>query len=257
VSRLFWGRDSVLAAPADERDPPERPAVASPFETRPSDRPVVELVDVTRTYPSATPIHALRPTDLQVTRREYVAITGPSGSGKSTLLNLVGLLDLPDTGRVVLDGTDTTRLADGARTAVRGAKIGFVFQAFHLLSHRSALDNVALAGMYRAVPRAKRWQRAAQALDRVGLGDRLHALPSELSGGQCQRVAIARALADDPALLLCDEPTGNLDSATSETILDLLDLLNTQGVTVMVSTHDDLVADRATRRLHIEDGIVA
>lgn len=219
--------------------------------------PIVRLDGVGLTYPGPPPVPALRPTDLVIEQGEYVAVVGPSGSGKSTLLNVLGLLDRPTTGRYELDGWDTGSLSDADRTALRGRHIGFVFQAFHLLPYRSALENVALAQLYAGTPRRAREEAAVDALNRVGLGHRLHAAPTTLSGGERQRVAIARALAANPRLLLCDEPTGNLDSATAEEVLALFDRLHAEGQTIVLVTHDPTVAARAHRRLHLVDGTVS
>ncbi|MDI2129206.1 ABC transporter ATP-binding protein [Yinghuangia seranimata] len=218
--------------------------------------PVIAFHGVGLTYPGPPPVPALLPVDLRVERGEFVTIVGPSGSGKSTFLNVAGLLDRPSSGRYVLDGVDTGALKDAERTAVRGSRIGFVFQAFHLLAHRGALENVELGMLYGGLPRRERAERARAALVRVGLGHRLHALPTTLSGGERQRVAIARALAPRPALLLCDEPTGNLDTATAADVLDLLDELHAAGMTVMLITHDPQVAARGTRTLTIRDGLL-
>lgn len=219
--------------------------------------PVIELHGVGRTYPGPPPVHALRPTDLTVSRGEYVAVVGPSGSGKSTLLNVLGLLDRPTDGTYALDGVDTGALSDGSISAVRGQKIGFVFQAFHLLAHRTATENVALAQLYGGPRKAQRLAAARRTLAQVGLAHRLDALPTALSGGERQRVAIARALVNQPSLLLCDEPTGNLDTTTSAQVLDLLDDLNTQGTTLIVITHDPVTASRARRTVTIRDGILS
>jgi putative ABC transport system ATP-binding protein len=216
--------------------------------------PVLELTAVARVYPGPSPVHALRPTDLIVHSGEFVAITGPSGSGKSTLLNLLGLLDRPDAGTLRLDGLDTGRLAERDRTALRGRRIGFVFQAFHLLPYRTTTENVAVAQVYSGVRRSERERVAREALAVVGLAHRLDALPTTLSGGERQRVAIARALINSPSLILCDEPTGNLDSGTSRTVLDLLDTVNANGATIVMITHDQDVAARARRILRIQDG---
>ncbi|WP_369392379.1 ABC transporter ATP-binding protein [Streptomyces sp. CG1] len=218
--------------------------------------PVITLRGTALTYPGPPPVAALQPCDLTVHHGDFVTVVGPSGSGKSTFLNIVGLLDSPTEGCYLLDGIDTGRLDDPARSALRGRRVGFVFQAFHLLPHRSALENVQLALVYQRVPRRERAERAREALERVGLGHRIHALPTTLSGGERQRVAIARALAGQPSLLLCDEPTGNLDTATAAQVLDLLEELNAGGVTVVVITHDPVVAQRGTRILHIRDGIL-
>lgn len=221
-----------------------------------SNVPLIELTGVSRTYPGPPAVHALAPVDLIVHAGEYVAVVGASGSGKSTLLNVLGLLDAPTSGRYRLDGTDTHRLGDAGRTALRAGAIGFVFQEFHLLAHRSVLDNVALGQLYTGVRAPQRLAQARQVLCRVGLGDRLHALPTQLSGGQRQRVAIARALVNHPRLLLCDEPTGNLDSATAAAVMDLVGDLHTDGVTVLLITHDPITAARAGRRLTVSDGFV-
>jgi putative ABC transport system ATP-binding protein len=192
--------------------------------------------------------------DLMIDQGDYVGVVGPSGSGKSTLLNVLGLLDRPDTGSYVLEGTETTRLDDRRRTALRGARIGFVFQSFHLMDYRTVAENVMLGGLYTGLGRAERRRRAAAALERVGMAHRSGFLPTRLSGGERQRVAIARALVGEPALLLCDEPTGNLDSVTTRAVLDLFDELRANGTTLLVITHDDTVADRADRRIHLRDG---
>ncbi|HEY3955789.1 MAG TPA: ABC transporter ATP-binding protein [Streptosporangiaceae bacterium] len=219
--------------------------------------PVIELRGLARTYPGSPPVHALRPADLVVGENDYVAVTGPSGSGKSTLLHLLGLLDTPTAGRYLLDGVDTSRLSDRDRSALRGRRIGFVFQAFHLLAYRTALENVLLAELYNHTPRDSRLQAAAGALGAVGLGHRIDALPTTLSGGECQRVAIARALVNRPSLLLCDEPTGNLDSHMAGTLMELLDQLNADGLTIVIITHDASVAAHARRTVTISDGILS
>jgi putative ABC transport system ATP-binding protein len=218
--------------------------------------PVIALHQAALTYPGPPSVAALQPCDLAVQPEEFVTVIGPSGSGKSTFLNIVGLLDSPTEGRYLLDGIDTNRLNDPERSALRGRRIGFVFQAFHLMPHRTALDNVQLALVYQRVPRRERAERAREALEQVGLGHRVHAFPTTLSGGERQRAAIARALAGRPSLLLCDEPTGNLDTSTAAQVLDLLEELNASGVTVVVITHDPAVACRGTRTLHIRDGVL-
>jgi putative ABC transport system ATP-binding protein len=218
--------------------------------------PVIELRGLTRTYPGSPPVAALRPADLVIEEGDYVAVTGPSGSGKSTLLHLLGLLDSPTQGRYLLDGLDTSQLKDKERSALRGRRVGFVFQSFHLLPYRSALENVELAELYNRTPRAGRLPAAVEALDKVGLGHRLNALPTTLSGGECQRVAIARALVNRPSLLLCDEPTGNLDSGNAAALMELLDELNAAGFTIVVITHDQAVAAHAGRTIAISDGVL-
>ncbi|MFD7321158.1 ABC transporter ATP-binding protein [Streptomyces sp. NPDC059875] len=223
----------------------------------PSEPPVIEFRQVGLTYPGPPPVEAFRPSDLTVRRGEFITVVGPSGSGKSTFLNIAGLLDTPTTGSFLLDGIDTGRLRDTERTALRGRRIGFVFQAFHLLPHRSARENVELAMVYSGAPRRERPQRAREALDRVGLGHRTDALPTRMSGGERQRVAIARALVARPSLLLCDEPTGNLDTGNAEAVLQLLEALNAEGITIVLITHDLAVADRGRRTVTIRDGILS
>ena len=202
-------------------------------------------------------VRALDGVSFAIARGEYVAIIGPSGSGKSTLMNVIGCLDTPSAGRYVLDGVDVSRLDDDQLAAIRNRKIGFVFQNFHLMARASAVDNVALPLLYSGVSRRERRERARQALVRVGLGDRMDHRPDQLSGGQRQRVAIARSLVNDPALLLADEPTGNLDSKTGKEIVGLFEALNAEGVTLVMVTHDRDLALRARRRLEIIDGVIA
>jgi putative ABC transport system ATP-binding protein len=216
--------------------------------------PVVLLDQMCRVFPTEPPVEALQSIDLRVDPSEYVAIIGPSGSGKSTLLNVLGLLDRPTSGRYLLDGLDTADLGDAARAAERGRRIGFVFQSFHLLSYRTVEENVGLSELYLGTNRKDRRRRATEALDRVGLSHRLGFEPIRLSGGERQRVAIARALLGEPSLLLCDEPTGNLDTANTESVLDLFDDLREQGLTILVITHDSEVAERAQRRVRMVDG---
>jgi putative ABC transport system ATP-binding protein len=219
--------------------------------------PVIQLSAVGYTYSGPPPVRALRPTDLVIRRGEHVAITGPSGSGKSTLLNLLGLLDRPTEGRLEIDGIDLGGASERDRAAVRSRHIGFVFQSFHLLPHRSAIENVMLALVYADVPRRRRYPQAMSALGEVGLARRAHALPRELSGGERQRVAIARALVNRPSLLLCDEPTGNLDSAATQELTDLLGALHSQGATLLVITHNPVVAALAQRQIRIRDGCLS
>ncbi|GAA1538833.1 ABC transporter ATP-binding protein [Streptomyces albidochromogenes] len=223
----------------------------------PSEPPVIEFRQVGLTYPGPPPVEAFRPGDLVVRKGEFITVVGPSGSGKSTFLNIAGLLDTPTRGSFLLDGIDTGRLKDTERTTLRGRRIGFVFQAFHLLPHRSARENVELAMVYGGVPRRERPQRASEALARVGLGHRTDALPTRMSGGERQRVAIARALVARPSLLLCDEPTGNLDSGNAEAVLQLLETLNAEGITVVLITHDLAVAARGRRTITIRDGTLS
>lgn len=266
---------------------------------------VIRLDDVSRAFPTEPPVLALSKICLRVGQGDYVAIVGPSGSGKSTLLNTLGLLDRPTSGSYLLDGIETTTLRDGARTRLRGRKIGFIYQSFHLLAHRTVAENVMLAEVYGRSGRAGREKaglgrprlgrtdrgrtgngpagrektghgpvdapvgaavagygrrgrraRAEEALEKVGMTHRLDFLPDRLSGGERQRVAIARALMGGPSLLLCDEPTGNLDSRNTGAVLDLFDDLRDQGLTLLVITHEDAVSSRAGRRVRISDGIL-
>ena len=219
--------------------------------------PVVELEGVSRTFAGSPPVEAVRATDLTVAEGEYLSVVGPSGSGKSTLLHLLGCLDRPTDGTYRLRGIDVGALPDGKRTALRGREIGFVFQAFHLLPHRTVLENVVTGMLYNRTPRRQRRSQATEALERVGLGHRIGFTPTKLSGGERQRVAIARAIAAGPSLLLSDEPTGNLDKATTESLLDLFDELRSDGLTLIVITHDAAVSRRADRRIEIIDGIIA
>jgi putative ABC transport system ATP-binding protein len=216
--------------------------------------PVLQLVRLSRTFPGPPPIEALKPCDLTVLTGDYLAITGPSGSGKSTLLHVLGLLDKPTGGQYLLDGYDTAQLTEGDRSSLRANRIGFVFQSFHLLARRTAVENVAMAMLYNGTKRAGRRQACTEALERVGLGHRVGALPQTMSGGERQRVAIARALVNQPSLLLCDEPTGNLDSANSAVVMDHLGGLHAAGYTIVVITHDPSVAARASRVIEIRDG---
>ncbi|MEI5034933.1 ABC transporter ATP-binding protein [Streptomyces sp. S1A(2023)] len=220
----------------------------------PARTPVIHLRGTGLTYEGPPPVVALQPCDLVVRRGEFVTVVGPSGAGKSTLLNIIGLLDAPTLGTYVLDGFDTAGLRDADRTALRGHRIGFVFQSFHLLPHRTALENVALALVYRNIKRRERLASAREALVRVGLEHRTDAMPSTLSGGERQRVAIARALVGRPSLLLCDEPTGNLDTATAGSILALFHELHGAGMTIVVITHDPAVAEQGERTVTIRDG---
>lgn len=213
--------------------------------------PLVSLTGVSRRFGE---VLAVSEVDLVVHPGEYVAVTGYSGSGKSTLLNLIGLLDRPTTGAVQVGGVDTKSFTDDQRSALRGRSIGFVFQGFHLLQNRTARENVELGMLYRGLPYPERRRRAEVALEQVGLAHRMNAYPSTMSGGECQRVAIARALAAEVALLLADEPTGNLDAATSERVLRLFDELHIGGLSLIVVTHNPEVADRAQRHLVMVDG---
>jgi ABC-type lipoprotein export system ATPase subunit len=216
--------------------------------------PVLELEDVTKAYAAEPPVIALAGVSFTVHRGELVAIVGPSGSGKSTLLNLLGCLDRQTSGTYLLDGIDVGSLTDGERAVLRAQRIGFVFQTFNLLAHRSVIENVMLAEIYRGTPRDGRAGRALDALEHVGMTHRASFLPTRLSGGEQQRVAIARALLGDPTIMLCDEPTGNLDSVNTRSVLALFDELGVAGLTVITVTHEDEVAQHAQRRVHIIDG---
>ncbi|MBN9215894.1 MAG: macrolide ABC transporter ATP-binding protein [Microbacterium sp. SCN 70-200] len=216
--------------------------------------PLVELRDVTRSFPGPPEVQALKGVSVSVERGDYVSITGPSGSGKSTMLNILGLLDRPSVGEYRLAGGLTGDLSDDDRAAVRARFIGFVFQAFHLMPRRTVLENVLMPMSYSGVPRAERVPRARRALERVGLGHRVDFLPQSLSGGERQRVAVARAVVSGPQLLLADEPTGNLDQKTSGEVMGLFEELNADGLTLVVITHDEHVAQRARRRIRISDG---
>lgn len=217
---------------------------------------IVELHDVTRSFPGPPEVRALNTVNLRVDAGDYVSISGPSGSGKSTMLNLLGLLDRPTVGDYVLSGVSTTALGERERADLRAREIGFVFQSFHLMPHRSVLENVLVGMLYNRVPRAEREERARAALERVGLGHRIDYEPMRLSGGERQRVAIARAVSARPQVLLADEPTGNLDQATAMEVIGLFEDLHDEGHTLILITHDGDLAARASRRLRIDAGHV-
>jgi putative ABC transport system ATP-binding protein len=218
--------------------------------------PVLDVDGLTKTYPGEPPVEALRGVNLTIAPGELVGIVGPSGSGKTTLLQLMGTLDRPTSGRVRITGLDVASMADEDVAYLRATRIGFVFQQFFLAEHSSVLDNVADGLLYAGTPRGQRRQRALDALELVGLADRPHARPTQLSGGQRQRVAIARALVGQPAIVLADEPTGNLDQATGHAILALIDELHRAGSTIVVITHDHAIAERMPRKIEILDGLI-
>ena len=214
----------------------------------------VSLDAVRKTYQVGEPVHALDGVSLEIPRGSYTAVMGPSGSGKSTLMNLIGCLDTPTEGTVTVNGQDVTSIGDRKRTSIRGTEIGFVFQTFNLMPRLTARENVEMPMTFSGVDRKERRERAAELLSDVGLGDRLDHQPNELSGGQRQRVAIARALANDPALLLADEPTGNLDTETGEQIMSLFEELYERGNTILMVTHERNIAEHAERIVHLLDG---
>ena len=215
------------------------------------------MQNITKSYEMGVQtVHALRGIDLTINASEFVAIMGPSGSGKSTLMNILGCLDIPSNGTYTLDGIDVSQMSDNEQARIRNKRIGFVFQQFNLLPRMTALKQVSLPLMYAGVGRGERMDRARQTLARVGLADRVDHRPDELSGGQQQRVAIARALAVDPNIILADEPTGALDTQTGEDILTLFAELNSQGITVIVITHDPEVAEVAQRTIWLRDGLI-
>ncbi|RLI80763.1 lipoprotein-releasing system ATP-binding protein LolD [Archaeoglobales archaeon] len=216
---------------------------------------IVELQEVYKIYTlGVQKIFALNGVNLKIERGEFIAIMGPSGSGKSTLLNMIGCLDKPTKGRVLIEGTDTSQLSDDELTKLRRDTIGFVFQQYNLIPTLTALENVELPMIFRGLNAERRERKAKELLEKVGLKEEIDRKPTELSGGQQQRVAIARALSNDPAILLCDEPTGNLDTKSGEVIMEILTNLNKEGVTVIVVTHDPAVSEFAQRIVRIRDG---
>ena len=226
-------------------DEPETPQPAAP---------AIELREVTKQYPGSPPVTALDRVSVRISRGEMVAVVGPSGSGKSTMLHVMGTLDNPTGGSVLIEGIDTSALDDNRLAAIRGRRVGFVFQRFFLLAGVPVIDNVADGLLYTGVTRPQRREAAEAVLERVGLGARMWHRPEQLSGGETQRVAVARALVHDPAFVLADEPTGNLDSAASQSIIDLFSSLHDEGRTIIVITHNESIASVMPRRLQILDG---
>jgi putative ABC transport system ATP-binding protein len=218
---------------------------------------MLKMQDVSKVYRTdLIETHALRSFSLEVKAGQFVSVSGPSGSGKTTFLNVAGLLETFDTGTYELDGKDVTRLSDDARSRMRNEKIGFIFQGFNLIPDLDIYDNIEVPLRYRRMMAAERNQRITRALELVGLASRMKHMPSQLSGGQQQRVAIARAIAGDPALILADEPTGNLDSLMARQVMDLLEQINEMGTTIVLVTHDPELARRAQRNVHVVDGVV-
>jgi ABC-type lipoprotein export system ATPase subunit len=218
--------------------------------------PVIELLEIGRTFGADPPVVALHDVNLALRHGTSLSIVGSSGSGKSTLLNILGCLDRPTSGTYLFDGIDVGSLSDDQRAALRAHGIGFVFQTFNLLAHRTVLENVMLAEVYRGEPPDGRAERALASLERVGMSHRVDFLPTRLSGGEQQRVAIARALMGEPSVLLCDEPTGNLDSVNTESVLSLFDDLGDLGLTLVIVTHEDAVAARTERSVRMRDGVL-
>ncbi len=218
---------------------------------------IISIKNLGKTYQmGTTEVHALQTVDIEIHRNEFVALMGPSGSGKSTLMNLLGCLDTPSRGDYILSGENVSELDDSELAAIRNKRIGFVFQTFNLLPRLSSLDNVALPLVYAGLNKEQRDKKARSVLERVGLGDRVEHKPNELSGGQRQRVAIARALVNDPAIILADEPTGNLDSKTSYEIMDIFEQLHREGNTIILVTHEPDIAEHAHRIVRLRDGLI-
>ena len=223
----------------------------------PQKNPVIELKDIQRHFKMGNEmVKALRGINLNIDRGEYVALMGPSGSGKSTLMNIIGALDTPTSGKYRLNSKEVEKLHDNELAKIRNKEIGFVFQTFNLLPRTTALDNVALPLVYAGKSKAQRTERAKEVLKTVGLADRMTHKPNELSGGQRQRVAVARALVNNPSIILADEPTGNLDSKTSEEIMELFDDLHRKGHTIVLVTHEEDIAEHAKRIVRLKDGLV-
>ena len=234
------------------------PAASTHRTIRPRGSLVIDIKEVTKLYRmGAETVHALRGVALQVHSNEYLAIMGPSGSGKSTLMNMLGCLDTPTSGHYQFNGRDVSSMSDDELAAIRNREIGFVFQTFNLLPRSTSLHNVELPLIYAGLPPHERRERARQAMQNVGLGDRMLHKPNELSGGQRQRVAVARALVNHPSIILADEPTGNLDSKTGEEIMQLFDQLYEQGNTIIVVTHEEDIARHARRTIRLHDGLIA
>ena len=232
-------------------------AVLASRAVRPAGPLVIDIEGVTKLYRmGAETVHALRGVKVQIHRNEYLAIMGPSGSGKSTLMNMLGCLDTPTAGKYEFSGKNVATMADDELAEIRNREIGFVFQTFNLLPRSDALHNVELPLIYAGIPKAERLHRAREALDNVGLGERLHHRPNELSGGQRQRVAVARALVTRPSIILADEPTGNLDSKTGVEIMALFEQLYAQGNTLIVVTHEEDIAQHARRIVRLRDGLI-
>jgi len=218
---------------------------------------VIRIENLTRFYTiGEETVRALNGINLTIQKNEYVALMGPSGSGKSTLMNIIGCLDTPTSGEYLLNGPNVAQLSDSELAAIRNKEIGFVFQTFNLLPRLTALQNVALPLVYAGIPEAERLKKAKEVLEQVGLGDRIKHRPNELSGGQRQRVAVARALVNHPSIILADEPTGNLDTKTSEEIMQLLDIIHQAGNTIVLVTHEEDIALRAKRVVRMRDGII-
>jgi putative ABC transport system ATP-binding protein len=235
----------------------ERHILESPRRARPRGPAIIRIEQITKEYlMGTTTVRALKGVDLLVHRNEYVAIMGPSGSGKSTLMNMIGCLDTPTTGRYELNGRDVALMEDDQLAEIRNKEIGFVFQTFNLLPRSTSLQNVELPLVYAGVMAEERRRRAQEALEAVGLGDRICHKPNELSGGQRQRVAIARALVNNPSILLADEPTGNLDSGTGQEIMAIFEKLHNRGNTIIVVTHEEEVANHARRVIRLRDGFI-
>lgn len=218
---------------------------------------IVDIKDVNKDYMQGKmTVNVLKNINLSVDKGEYIAIMGPSGSGKTTLMNIIGCLDVPTSGKYLLENQDVSKTTDDRMADIRNQKIGFVFQQFHLLPKLNALENVALPLLYRGYGKERRLKLAGEALEKVGLGDRKDFMPNQLSGGQCQRVAIARAIAGNPLLLLADEPTGALDTKAGEQVMELFKALNDEGVTIIMITHEQEIADHANKIYYIRDGML-